>query len=196
MSAGGDWQDLLRAQHGDLEKLEAMDAELNDEKISADIDKVLKKGSTTLGLYSRRPQSRNEDMVPPSPPPKPATPPVPPAYDELENDIGFTSRPVSRTSSKPTSRPTSRLRTNRESDGLAAPLSARSPRGPDGAADSPGATPQAPDATIRYQKARLKMLTKQIEDGQELRKQLNEAINDLQKQLKNERDENKKLKKR
>lgn len=43
---------------------------------------------------------------------------------------------------------------------------------------------------------RLKMLNKQVEDGQELRKQLTESVNDLQRQLKNEREENKKSKKR
>lgn len=43
---------------------------------------------------------------------------------------------------------------------------------------------------------RLKLLTKQVEDGLELRKQLNESVNDLQRQLTNERDENKKAKKR
>lgn len=43
---------------------------------------------------------------------------------------------------------------------------------------------------------RLKMLTKQVEDTQELRKQLSETVSDLQRQLKNEREENKKSKKR
>ena len=43
---------------------------------------------------------------------------------------------------------------------------------------------------------RLKLLTKQVEDGLELRKQLNESVNDLQRQLTNEREENKKAKKR
>lgn len=40
------------------------------------------------------------------------------------------------------------------------------------------------------------MLSKQVEDGTELRKQLTETANDLQRQLKNEREENKKSKKR
>ena len=43
---------------------------------------------------------------------------------------------------------------------------------------------------------RLKMLTKQVDDAQELRKQLSETVSDLQRQLKNEREENKKSKKR
>lgn len=37
------WKDVLRAQHDDLAKLEAMDAELNENQISTDIDKLLKR---------------------------------------------------------------------------------------------------------------------------------------------------------
>jgi hypothetical protein len=48
--AEGSWKSMLKAQHADLEKLEAMDAELNDEKIAADIEKALKK--TKLGSYA------------------------------------------------------------------------------------------------------------------------------------------------
>jgi chromosome segregation ATPase len=54
----------------------------------------------------------------------------------------------------------------------------------------------APDTAARYQKARLKMLSKQLEDSVEMRKQLTETVNDLQKQLKNEREESKKSRKR
>ena len=43
---------------------------------------------------------------------------------------------------------------------------------------------------------RLKLLSKQVDDGHDLRKQLSETVNDLQRQLTNERDENKKMKKR
>ena len=32
------WKTLLKSQHADLEKLEAMDAQLNDVKIAADIE--------------------------------------------------------------------------------------------------------------------------------------------------------------
>ena len=42
----------------------------------------------------------------------------------------------------------------------------------------------------------MKLLSKQVDDGVELRKQLSESVNDLQRQLKNEREENKKAKKR
>ena len=54
----------------------------------------------------------------------------------------------------------------------------------------------APDTAVRYQKARLKMLSKQLEDSVEMRKQLTETVNDLQKQIRVEREENKKQRKR
>lgn len=54
----------------------------------------------------------------------------------------------------------------------------------------------APDTNARIQKARLKALSKQLDDSKGLRKQLQEQVNDLQRQLKSERDENKGLKKR
>jgi hypothetical protein len=37
------WKKLLKSQHADLEKLEAMDAELNDDKIAADIENALRR---------------------------------------------------------------------------------------------------------------------------------------------------------
>jgi len=57
-------------------------------------------------------------------------------------------------------------------------------------------TPKAPMATERYLKAKIRMLTQQNDEGTELRKKMSEQINDLQKQLKGEREESKKLRKR
>lgn len=48
----------------------------------------------------------------------------------------------------------------------------------------------------RFAKARVRVLEKQVEDGKLLRQQLLEQVHDIQKQLQNEREENKKLKKR
>jgi len=45
-------------------------------------------------------------------------------------------------------------------------------------------------------KAKLKLLTKQLEDGVELRLKMEEQSKDLQRQLKTEREENKRLNKR
>ena len=37
------WKKLLKSQHADLEKLEAMDADLIDDKIAADIENALRR---------------------------------------------------------------------------------------------------------------------------------------------------------
>lgn len=50
--------------------------------------------------------------------------------------------------------------------------------------------------TQRFAKAKLKLLTKQLEDGAELRLKMEEQTRDLQRQLKTEREENKRLTKR
>ena len=60
-----------------------------------------------------------------------------------------------------------------------------------------GTTPKlAPAATERFYKAKIKMLTQQVNDGSEVRKKLTESVNDIQHQLKSEREETKKLRKR
>lgn len=48
----------------------------------------------------------------------------------------------------------------------------------------------------RFIKAKVNMLTKQMEEGLELRKKMDEQNKDLQRQLKTEREENKNLSKR
>ena len=56
--------------------------------------------------------------------------------------------------------------------------------------------PSAPDAKLKYMKTREKVLSKQVEDANELRKAMNEQIFDLQRQLKVTQEDNKNLKKR
>ena len=46
--ASENWKDVLKSQHADLERLEAMDAALNDDAIADDIDKILKRPSSTV----------------------------------------------------------------------------------------------------------------------------------------------------
>ena len=57
---------MLKSQHADLEKLEAMDAELNDVKIAEDIEKALKKtrlpSSYTSNSATRRLQQSEAGM--------------------------------------------------------------------------------------------------------------------------------------
>jgi len=59
-----------------------------------------------------------------------------------------------------------------------------------------GATPKAPVAQERYQKAKIRMLTQQVEESKSVRKKMMEQANDLQRQLKFEREETRKLRKR
>ena len=67
----------------------------------------------------------------------------------------------------------------------------------DSATTIQGTTPKlAPAATERFYKAKIKMLTQQVNDGAEVRKKLNESVNEVQHQLKSEREETKKLRKR
>mmetsp|Transcript_20828 Transcript_20828/g.29841 ORF Transcript_20828/g.29841 Transcript_20828/m.29841 type:complete len:381 (+) Transcript_20828:73-1215(+) len=54
----------------------------------------------------------------------------------------------------------------------------------------------ATETAERFVKAKLKLLTKQLEDGVELRLKMEEQNKDLQRQLKTEREENKRLNKR
>ena len=59
-----------------------------------------------------------------------------------------------------------------------------------------GTTPKAPVAQERYQKAKIRMLTQQVEESKSVHKKMMEQANDLQRQLKFEREETKKLRKR
>jgi hypothetical protein len=91
------------------------------------------------------------------------------------------------------------LKISSSSSSSSRPQSARSVGG-GGVPAGPG-SPETPrtttlDNNARLQKAKVKMLEKQLEDGVEMRKHLNDQITDLQKQLKTEREENKKMKKR
>jgi hypothetical protein len=195
----GNWKDLIRAQHADLEKLEALDAELNDDRITTDIDKVLKKTNrigSFSGTSSRKIMSTGAAAE--------AVATAINADDDSDEMLFRRSppKPMSRAASA-----NSALRVRRDSGVASAGAGIGSPLSRDGGAprddeeipvdplDGAG-SPRAPDTSARYQKAKLKMLTKQLEDSLELRKQLTETVTDLQRQLKNEREENKKNRKR
>lgn len=64
MASSESWKDVLRAQHEDLARLEALDAALNENKISDDIDKLLKKPVRT----ELRSVSRTSEIAAPIPP--------------------------------------------------------------------------------------------------------------------------------
>lgn len=56
------WKKLLKSQHADLEKLEAMDAELNDAKIAADIENALRKTKIS-SLHTHSSSTRRSQQV-------------------------------------------------------------------------------------------------------------------------------------
>ena len=198
----GDWKDLIRQQRAELEQLEAIDSELNDDKITADIDKALKKTSrvgaySTAGMRETRISIMPDDNA---------------DYQHDDNDddgnVQYQRRTSGASSSRATSAPSAGRRDAASSrtspgnlDAGRSPMSARGTtplRRGDPVMDvmDDGGVDGAPDMAARYQKARLKMLSKHLEDSVEMRKQLTETVNDLQKQLRNEREESKKNRKR
>ncbi len=175
-----------------LEQLEAMDSELNENTMTADIDRALRKTSrVTITRNLSATGSRQEATVPGD------------IGNEAEDDddMLYRQRPISRVSSAPL---TGRRTQTPPEEVVRSPLSARGGMAPSSRRIDPvmemmddgGADGGAPDTALRYQKARLKMLAKQLEDSVSLRQQLTEAVNDLQKQLHSEREENKKSRKR
>jgi hypothetical protein len=205
------WKDVLKSQHEDLQRLEAMDAALNDDQITADIDRAIKK-STYTGSYtsttsnpSSRVSSRHEQRG---------------ELDFNENNNSnneyvadsFSSRfgNVNRDNSDMDGeiRPNSGRISARSNNGIERPNSATS-RGDitnistnnntpviESALSPSAMIPKAPDAAMRYLKAQNKMLTKENENSNEIKRHLTEQVSDLQRQLNNEREENKSIKKR
>lgn len=174
-----------------------LDHELADEQdeLDADILKVLRRPSipsvsaTALGI--RPPSSGNkhaatrssahddEDGAPLSPPRAPDDDDTDVHVQREFSDVRASEAPAGLRSSDK----------KKHIDSSAGPVT------DDGEEDIPTAM-KAPDAAMRYQKAKLKMQAKQLEELQEIRRRMSEQVDDLQRQLKNEREENKKHKKR
>jgi len=72
--ASENWKDVLKSQHDDLARLEEMDAALNENQISADIDKILKRPANAPIRYEREPAYTPAPPLPAhhSSPPRPA----------------------------------------------------------------------------------------------------------------------------
>ncbi len=177
-----DWKSVLKSQHDDLERLAAMDAALDDEKITKNIDSILKKPVNYTSRVSNIPRaspntSRKQDNI---------------ISESNKIDISFGSD--NSNDNIYTSNSTRQSR-NRPSSGNKI-ISKDTMSIDPGSPGSSTLTPREPLANAKYLKAREKLLQKQVEDGLEIRKHLNEQVSDLQKQLKVERDENKNLKKR
>jgi hypothetical protein len=54
----------------------------------------------------------------------------------------------------------------------------------------------APETNLKYQQARIKLLSQQLQEAVDIRRELTENISDLNRQLKNEKEESKGMKKR
>eukprot|EP00602_Paraphysomonas_sp_CaronLab_P004795 CAMPEP_0185023840 /NCGR_PEP_ID=MMETSP1103-20130426/6467_1 /TAXON_ID=36769 /ORGANISM="Paraphysomonas bandaiensis, Strain Caron Lab Isolate" /LENGTH=335 /DNA_ID=CAMNT_0027556607 /DNA_START=66 /DNA_END=1070 /DNA_ORIENTATION=+ len=182
------WKEILRHQEEDLHRMEQMDAALNEDEEGLDYDiNAILKGKTSISTNHR--SRSTSDMVPDSPKlsardkthsrrgsSRPSDDIQEGLYDMHLDDVSYEDPP---------------LLSSRSEKSMASPSSSSRPTG-SGRTNSP----HAPDTAARIQKAKLKALTKQLEDSKDMRKKLMEQVNDLQRQLKSERDENKLLNKR
>jgi hypothetical protein len=178
MSGEKSWLALMKSQQQDLQRLELLDAELNEnqEHLDSDINNILKKPKS-YSIFSKRDNTRQthnyntgndkEDDEDDN------------EYQNHDDDINQNER----SSSAPPPP------YNERRDSKSSPRS--SPR-----IDDDSIMPKAPEAASRFLKSKVNILNKQVEDGVELRKQLIDQVNDLQKQLKSEREENKRMKKK
>lgn len=202
MASNSNWKDILKAQYADLQQLEAMDAELNvnQQTITANIDKILKKKgpsaisstAATRKSFSRESKTLSNEPLKVSEAPIRSRPssaaPRPKSgnnTDRFNKDKSITVVDQDLDESIP-----------EESNFRPIPLP-QSPHlggGPPSPLDAD--LPKAPETQIRYHKAKSKMLEQQVAEFGEIRRQLNEQVNDLQKLLKVEKEENKQLKKR
>lgn len=163
----GGWKEVLQQQQNELERLEALDSELNTQ--NTDIDKFLKRPKSASKLPARQKlaESNSRRM----------------SESELKT-IMITALDVDP--------PDNELQTNSMSE-LEAHLDFKSIAPTE---DDATRAAKAPETTIRYQKARINILMKQVDDAQQLKKQMSEQISELQKSVKVEREDNKSLKKR
>lgn len=143
----------------DLDRLQAMDAALNEDQIAADIDKVLsskqsfslKPNVDTSKYMTSISNNHREDEVPA----------IEKYYDKADHAAAK----------------------NEEQRSTPNPMILPDPE-------------RAPETADRYAKAKLLMMTKQLNDAADLRQKMEDHIKDLQHQLKNARDESNLLKKR
>ena len=135
------WKDLLKTQNDDLRRLEAIDAELNDDAttLDADIRSALKKTSIASkigGASGMRRLDLSVDRVSASQAPARKEREKEIRYEDDEDDVGFMDDPPAyshRDSGPKTSRSV-------DNDGAEST----------GSGGLRGATPKAPDASLRF----------------------------------------------
>ena len=138
------WKELLKSQNDDLRRLEAIDAELNDDAtaLDADIRNALKKTSLASkigGASGRRRLDLSVDRVSLSQAHARKEREKEVHYEDVEEDVGFTDDPpaYSHMDSGP--------KTSRSVDNDGAEST--------GSGGLRGATPKAPEASLRFNNA-------------------------------------------
>lgn len=190
------WKEVMKQQHDDLERMEAMDAALNTEPVLSEVDRILKKPASTFGLFSGRTGSSSSSSAAPSGTNRKSITSdfASLNLDDLNSaaanstlDDGFDADPITARSGKTTAR------TAPNSPGRTAFGSSR--RGP---ASPGGATPpaSAPDTQARYAKAKVKQLEAALAESEQTRIKINEQMAETKRLLIAEREESKKLKNR
>jgi hypothetical protein len=176
------WRDVLQQQHDEIDRLEAEDAALNDVAVTEEADKILRKpdsisfAASTMrkakmgGSRGKRDEGLGLDLH------------LPEAKME-GGDYGEVTQ--SSTARSSNSARGGSGRGNRSS------IATEQLGSPD------GATPPAfaVDANARYNKARTAQMQQQLDNSEQLRLKLNEQCKGLERELKSEREEGKKLRK-
>lgn len=201
------WKEVMKQQQDDLERLEALDAELNTEPVLSEVDKVLRKPTTTFGLFSGRTGSSGMTSgIGSGGGLRKAAGGVQSDFTSLNlDDLNLAATEASAAGgggvhddpfgAEPTTARSARsatLRGTRTARGAVAGFGSGGPPSPGGA--TPPAT--APDAQARYAKAKVKQLEAALAESDQLRLKINEQLAETKRLLLAEREENKKIKNR
>lgn len=183
----------MKQQQDDLERMEAMDAQLNTEPVLSEVDRVLKKPASTFGLFTGRAGSSSSSSSARRSMSGGERAELDFASLNLDDlnaagaangaqDESFGADPTTARSLKSTAR--------------TGPAFGGTRRG--GPPSPGGATPppSAPDAQARYAKAKVKQLEAAMTESEQVRLKLNEQLAETKRLLIAEREENKKLKNR
>jgi hypothetical protein len=180
------WREVLRAQQDDLKALQrSAGVHDDDDELDADIERLLKRPPAPTWLAKGKPVNDSQALYGDSGRGQQLDDNI---YDNDAPEEAFPKNNSRPTSSK--SRPSSgKSRPSRSAGGSAAPVRAAespprpgSPRDEDDeegnvdAVDSMATPKGAPDAAARFQKAKIKMLTRQLEDALALRKKVDEQL--------------------
>lgn len=201
------WRDILRAQQDDLKALQRSSGYKDeDDDLDADIERVLRRPAGPSLSAKSKPLEREryeydvEQM----------TGDQDSLFEETENSLGAATSSSKPRPSSGKSRPSSGKAGRPQEAVLAHSTSSPGRVGPahsmhdvepgvESAVDAVEsvATPKgAPEAASRFLKAKVKLLTRQLDEATDLKKKISDQLDGVSHQLKNDREENKQLKKR